>query len=818
MRLDSLRLVNFRQHADTTIRFGPGLTGIVGPNGAGKSTLLEAIAWAIYGTPAARGTRESIRYHRAPPRAAVRVELDFELGTHRYRVTRGLTSAELYLDGAPAPIASGINSVTDVLRKRLGMSREEFFNTYFTGQKELSVMAAMGPAERAQFLSRVLGYERLRDAQELLRRRRSVIAGEVAGLRQGMPDPDAVRRALDEAGGRLADCRERSRRAELRRRDAERALAEVAPRWTAAQGERDRHLALLAELRVAEGESAALGREDERLAREERDLASARAQLARLAGELAPLPDLAAEFQRLEVLAREEGRRLALREQRRLLEAELAKLRDRLTKVESAPAMEADLARQLDERRAELTAADSALESRRSEWTRDQQEAETKRDHLRKQYVELKAQYDQLAAAGPDGSCPICTQPLRENYAGVMEMLSEQLETVRVDGRYFKDRLEQLGAMPEELTHLEERRRTLFAETAQLERRLARVQAARAELGQLQGDVEEKAGRMTALDGELAAIPAGYDGTRHEAVRRAVERLRGLDQEAAVLRMRVGRAAELAAERMRLADASAEVAQRLAQLREQGERAPFSEGAFEALREEHARASEARRQAELQAVQAESDAGAAAEALATAEAAARELAGRQRALEELAGRRRLHDELDRAYTDLRGDLNADLRPELSDLASRLLSQITDGRYSELELDDGYNIVVHDEGTPKPVISGGEEDLANLVLRLAISQMIAERAGQPLSLLVLDEIFGSLDEARRQNVVELLRRLQDRFEQVVLITHIESVREGLDRVIVVRYDPATGCSVVEQENGLPEEVGGEELLSEAGAAD
>ena len=50
-----------------------------------------------------------------------------------------------------------------------------------------------------------------------------------------------------------------------------------------------------------------------------------------------------------------------------------------------------------------------------------------------------------------------------------------------------------------------------------------------------------------------------------------------------------------------------------------------------------------------------------------------------------------------------------------------------------------------------MISGGEEDIANLALRLAISQMIAERAGQPLSLLVLDEIFGSLDEDRRHAV-------------------------------------------------------------------
>jgi exonuclease SbcC len=74
-------------------------------------------------------------------------------------------------------------------------------------------------------------------------------------------------------------------------------------------------------------------------------------------------------------------------------------------------------------------------------------------------------------------------------------------------------------------------------------------------------------------------------------------------------------------------------------------------------------------------------------------------------------------------------------------------------------------------------------------------MIAERAGQAFSLLVLDEVFGSLDESRRHNVVDLLRRLQDRFEQVILITHIESVREGLDRVIGVAYDLESGASVV-----------------------
>src|SRR5258705_382280 len=211
MRLSRLRLRHFRQHADTTIEFDRGLTGIIGPNGSGKTTILEGIAWALYGTPAVRGTREGIRSLRAPARARVQVELDFELAGHRYQVSRSLTSAELYLDGASTPIANSVSGVTDLLRRRLGMTQQEFFNTYFTGQKELSVLAAMGPAERAQFLSRVLGYERLRGAQALVRERRNVIKGELSGIQSAMLEADVVARLVAETAARLAEAEARAR-------------------------------------------------------------------------------------------------------------------------------------------------------------------------------------------------------------------------------------------------------------------------------------------------------------------------------------------------------------------------------------------------------------------------------------------------------------------------------------------------------------------------------------------------------------------------------------------------------------------------------
>jgi exonuclease SbcC len=218
----------------------------------------------------------------------------------------------------------------------------------------------------------------------------------------------------------------------------------------------------------------------------------------------------------------------------------------------------------------------------------------------------------------------------------------------------------------------------------------------------------------------------------------------------------------------------------------------------------------------LAAVAANSDHTSARAALEAAEQARADLAKHEARLAELVRDRRLHEELDRAFTDLRTDLNQELRPEISELASRYIRELTDGRYSDIELDDQYNVIVLEDAIPKPVISGGEEDLANLVLRLAISEMIAERAGQAFSLLILDEVFGSLDETRRHNVVDLLRRLQDRFEQVILITHIESVREGLDRVITVRYDEETGASRMDTDTTTD---GGDLTLDlEVGAAD
>ncbi len=798
MRLNALHLTNFRQHVDTRLEFESGLTGIIGPNGAGKSTILEAISWALYGSLALRTDKESVRTIRAVGRAPVRVELEFELAGHRYRVERGLTTAELFLDGGVEPVANSVTGVTDFLRRRLRMTRQEFFNTYFTGQKDLGVMNAMGPTERKHFLSRVLGYDRLRAAQEMARERRRLITAQLNGLRSAMPDPESVERMLAQSRDRLAAAAARGREAATRAEAARRAAAELEPRWTAMHRVRDAVQRVAGELRVLANESGNLERDRERLAREAAEIADARGELERLAVQLAPIAALAEQLRAMDDLYRAEGRRQTLLDNDRVLTEELARLRERLQRVDTAAALEEEVTLELEGKRKDLQAVEGALEAKRTAWVRDRQEAETKIQALRQQYTELKQQRETLVNLGEDGICPTCARPLGDHYRHVLDLLDAQMETVQVDGNYYRQRIGQLEEMPDDVKEMDNQRRRAFEEVGKLERHLAKVQLAVQEQTQLRRDVGEKEERHAALQRDLAELPRGYDAAAHQQALAERARLQSIDARATRLSALVDREApvrQAAAETAQRLDAATA---RIAALSAERDGLEFSEASFDTLRVEYETAAAEFRAAELASVAAEGEVAAAVQDEVRALAAQRELDAQRAKADALTAERRLHDELDDAFEDLRFRLNEQLRPEISALASTLITDLTDGRYTELELDDDYAICVLEDGIRKPAISGGEEDVANLVLRLAISQMIADRAGQPFSLLVLDEVFGSLDEGRRQNVVELLRRLHDRFEQVIVITHIESVREGLDRVITVRYDEEAGESVVRVE--------------------
>src|SRR6185312_10111689 len=126
-------------------------------------------------------------------------------------------------------------------------------------------------------------------------------------------------------------------------------------------------------------------------------------------------------------------------------------------------------------------------------------------------------------------------------------------------------------------------------------------------------------------------------------------------------------------------------------------------------------------------------------------------------------------------------------PTLSAQAADLFAELTDREYDRLEVDpDTYEIQIRDAGVAYGMdrYSGSETDLANLALRVAISEHVRFQSGGTVGLLVLDEVFGPLDDDRKERMLTALERLKGRFRQVLVVTHASEIKEQLPNALEV----------------------------------
>ena len=130
-------------------------------------------------------------------------------------------------------------------------------------------------------------------------------------------------------------------------------------------------------------------------------------------------------------------------------------------------------------------------------------------------------------------------------------------------------------------------------------------------------------------------------------------------------------------------------------------------------------------------------------------------------------------------------------PEIEEEANRLLSRMTDNRmHVKMEAQRAYktkkaetletlDINISDElGLRRyEMYSGGEAFRINFALRIALSRLLARRAGAPLPTLFIDEGFGTQDSGGREKLIEAINSIQDDFEKIIVITHIEELKDA-----------------------------------------
>ena len=144
-------------------------------------------------------------------------------------------------------------------------------------------------------------------------------------------------------------------------------------------------------------------------------------------------------------------------------------------------------------------------------------------------------------------------------------------------------------------------------------------------------------------------------------------------------------------------------------------------------------------------------------------------------------------------------------PELEDEANRILSRITDNAMHltlETQRDtraggvaETLDIKISDTlGTRNyELFSGGEAFRINFALRIALSKMLARRAGARLRTLVIDEGFGTQDSQGLERLVEIIKAIREDFAKIIVITHLRELKNAFDTHIEVKKDPMLGST-------------------------
>src|SRR3989440_2002865 len=163
-------------------------------------------------------------------------------------------------------------------------------------------------------------------------------------------------------------------------------------------------------------------------------------------------------------------------------------------------------------------------------------------------YTTLFRSRDQIVKLGAQGTCPTCKRPLGPEYAGVLALLDAQLEVITGDGKYFRQRLEQLAQPPTKLSDAEAERDRVLEESRRASARAGELRAQVEERDRASAELAGARRRAGELERQLTARPAGYDAARHDAVRAELAKLEPIALEAAALEERARRAQRLVKE------------------------------------------------------------------------------------------------------------------------------------------------------------------------------------------------------------------------------------------------------------------------------
>jgi exonuclease SbcC len=818
------------------------LACISGENGAGKSSLLDAITWGLFGQ--ARKRDDSIINTRA---TTAEVVIDFIYEGNLYRIQRSKTRdkptiLEFFIqstDGSWKPLTEKSLRETEIrIQSTLRLDYDTFINASFFLQGKADQFAQQRPSDRKRILSSILGLEIWETYREAAATRRKNLESTIANLDGKLQE---IQLELNEEPQRITQLKEKETYLEqlITQRKHQSANLEKLKQISASIREQRRLFDLL---------ERQLQTTRQNLLEQEERLATRIEECKTLTQKLERAEEIEAAYKKwqesLDALREWEKAASKFHEQetqRHALVMEIETAHAQLTQEKMLLENERDsieneknqltpLEKELEQAQQNLASVNTLLSQRNlleqglQKLRQAQADAKAENPILKSQMEELKSRIDQLDQV--EGAvCPLCSQSLSpEHRQSLVKELTSQGKNM---GERYRENLALLKNFDQQVQELEEKiRQTAKAEieareltrlTAELNSRLTQnrqkidqwenIKAVR--LKEISRQLETKnfackaRKQLNEIDKALEAI--GYNASAHDAARQTELENRSADEEK--------RSLEIA--RATLAPVQREIQE--------------IEEHIKSLQNEVSRQQNEYNQA--------------ATALATAEAQTPDLDSAERELLNLqeqenrqradvgAARQRVIvlDELKSRQLDMqtqRNDLILQIAryktlersfgkdgvpallieqalPEIETAANDILDRLTAGNMSvrlvtqrefkdknRTDLKETLDILISDSTGTRDyeMFSGGEAFRVNFAIRLALSKVLSQRAGARLQTLVIDEGFGSQDALGRQRLIEAINLVRNDFAKILVITHLEELKEAFPYRIEVEKTP------------------------------
>jgi exonuclease SbcC len=798
MIIDRIILKNFKRFRHQEIRFRDGITGILGNNGTGKSSIVEAIIFALYGVQSTGLAADYIVSSFASQKEKCEVRLDFRVGGDEYTVLRTFKKGKTIQHDATFHkggklLATGVSQVEAEVRRTLGMGPVDFRNTVYAAQKDLLTLLENTPGKRKEWFLRALGIDYLKTESDRLLKERTdakdrelqLLEGELKGL-VGRHDPDELKNleasvVTFKVG--ISALKEQHEKHAARKKQVAAELQQFSDKKTEYTRLVERHSTL-------SNETQGLLKQRDQITAQLGDLAGEELEYRKFEQDLS---GYGVKRQNREELQKQKADFERLQGEQRFAAQECTALKGRVErekeKIEDLdrdmPRMASLRNRVRDTLHLEPEITDAALEqavlSREAEVLHSIGILSARLAQLVTERKKLISDWNTIKDSGAEGVCPLCRQTLGTHYGQIEREFSSRLEQIEQEALQVCEEEEQINAEKDRITG----QKSALHEIRSILEKQKNRDPLETEIRNLLSQLQGKEAAQQALAVQVKEL--GYSETAYKKAVNEVTELEKIQVRFNILGKKIVHGAAL---KTQVADLGTRILQKqgeLAQLKALIDQSEYNPEIGARLEQTLTGIDDALRKAEAEIARTTERLGHTEEKIRLFKKDEEVITGLKKRIAVLGE----EIELLKLTRSLIGEyvlyLLQVVRSRIEGEVSRIISDITGGRYEQVLLDEDFNLLIRDIDNDYPIdrFSGGEQDDIAVALRIALSRYLAElHQVQESTLLIFDEIFGSQDEERRTNLLSALRTQESRFPQIILISHIPDIQGEFSNTLMV----------------------------------